>query len=63
MLTTITGGGVVDSMMAFYNTDWYKFGFWFFLFIIVKFLLPNFLVGAMTAQYMNLYDEEIEYVI
>lgn len=61
-LIAINGGGTGEIMMGFYNVDWLKFTFWFGLFIIVKFLLGNFLIGAMIGEYMNLYNIEIEYV-
>ena len=61
-IISLGGGDVAGPMMLFYNVHWYKFAFWMLIFIFVKFLLPNFLIGAMTAEYMNLYQIEIVYV-
>ena len=59
---SLDGGGTGDSMMKFYENDWLKFTFWFFIFLIVKFFMPNVLVGAMTNEYMGLYQNDIDYL-
>lgn len=47
---------IYDQMMFFFDDNWCKFGYFFFVYFIYKFILPNFLVGALTAKFKLTYN-------
>lgn len=56
-------GKAYDPMMRFFREQWAKFFFWFLILLAYKFLLPGFLIGALTKHYMLSYDSYVEYIL
>lgn len=63
VIATFDGGWFFDSMMYFYKENWFGFLFWFFVIVINKFLIPNFLVGVLAANFGNSYNANIDYIL
>ena len=58
MLTGMLGTGTYEGIMRYYESNIFKCFFWLIIFLLIKFLLSNFLVGALFTYYYAMYDEE-----
>lgn len=48
--------------MKFYSGSYGFLIFWIILFLAIKLLVCNFLVGALYVYYCSLYESEVEYI-
>ena len=61
-LTGLMGTATYEGIMRYYESDWVKCFFWVFIFLLIKLLISNFLVGALYVKYLSLFEEEVQYI-
>lgn len=61
-LLNLNGGGY-DEMMRFFKQDIVKFLVWFIIVLAFKFLLPGFLIGALTGNYQASYQQYVDFIL
>lgn len=63
LMIGLIGGGGIDLMLYYYGNNWFKFIYWFVIYLFFRFLLPNLFIIAFMKNYKETFKGSLEYIL